>query len=111
MSRGFCLTHATLNVYPQDRGDLLKLKQGLVYRQIAGKHIVIPTGDNIADFNGIINLNETAAFLWQKLRDGGSEDQLIAALQDEFEVDALQARQGVAAFLQDMRELNAIVED
>lgn len=89
----------------------MKIKDGFIYRQVAGQHVVIPVGENIADFNGIVNLNETAAFMWLKLQEGSSQEQLVAALQHEFDVDAQQALQDVAAFVQDLRELKAIADE
>lgn len=56
-----------------------------------------------------IGLNPTAAFLWSHLA-GHSEDELIAALAEEFEIDDATARADVHAFLADMRE-RKLIED
>lgn len=82
----------------------MKLKDGFVYRQIAGGHVVIPIGNNIADFNGVITLNDTAAFLWQKLNEGAQPDALESALLNEYEVDREEAKKDVEEFLLLLRE-------
>jgi len=44
----------------------MKLKEGFMLRQVAGEHVVLPVGADV-DFNGMITLNETGAFLWNRL--------------------------------------------
>ena len=41
----------------------MDIKKDFVVRTIAGQDVVVPIGENVAKFNGIISLNETAAFL------------------------------------------------
>ena len=45
----------------------MTLKKGFMLRSIAGTHVVIPLGERVVDFNGILTLNETGAFLWELL--------------------------------------------
>lgn len=92
------------------RGDVLKLKDGYIYRQIAGEHMVIPVGANLVDFNGVISLNETAAFLWNKLREGAQEKDLVTALMDEFEVDEEVAAKDVQEFILYMIEKKILTD-
>ena len=44
----------------------MKIKENFILRKIAGDDVVVPIGENIADFNGAITLNETAALLWKE---------------------------------------------
>lgn len=89
----------------------MKLKEGFVYRQIAGGHVVIPVGGNIADFNGVITLNETAAFLWQKLQGGTQADELVSSLLVEYEVGEEQAREDVSEFLALLKERKVLADE
>lgn len=89
----------------------MKLKDGLIYRQIAGEHVVIPVGSNIADFNGIISLNETAAFLWRHLKDGAEPVHLVSALLEEYEVEQEQAEKDVGEFLTLLMEHKVLTDD
>ena len=88
-----------------------KLKEGFIYRKIAGEHVVIPVGSNIADFNGIISLNETAAFLWQQLKEEVEPAALVSALQSEYEVDQAQAQKDVDEFITLLREHKVIPDE
>lgn len=94
-----------------NRSDDVKLKEGFVYRQIAGGHVVIPIGNNIADFNGVITLNDTAAFLWQQLQGGAQGDELVSSLRLEYEVGEEEAREDVAEFLALLKERKVLAEE
>ena len=48
----------------------MKLKKDFVMRRIANTCVVVPTGDTMVDFNGMLSLNETGAFLWERLEKG-----------------------------------------
>ena len=76
----------------------MKLKGGFVISEIAGKMVAVPTEDDV-DLNMMITLNDTGAFLWEKLKEETSEDQLVEALLAEYDVDEATARRSVNAFV------------
>ena len=82
----------------------MKIKYGFVLREVAGSYVVIPVGENAADFNGVISLNEVGAFLWGKLVEDIDESALLAALLAEYEVDEDTAKTDIAAFLSKVKE-------
>ena len=78
---------------------------------VADRNVVVPIGQASVDFNGLITLNDTGAFLWKKLVDGCSYDELLAALLAEYDVDEATAKEGIDAFLNTARSANLIDED
>ena len=76
----------------------MKIKEGYLLRQVAGQHVVLPTGGEL-DLNVMISLNETGAFLWQRLENGAEEASLVADLLAEYDVDEDTACSCVAAFV------------
>ena len=86
----------------------MKIKEGFILRKIAGEDIVVPIGNNIADFNGVIRLNESAAFLWKTLQDEISKEDLINSLIKEYEIDENLATNDVEGFLNILEEHKAI---
>ena len=76
----------------------MKLKDGFFMRQIAGQTVVLPGGD-VLDLNMMITLNETGAFLWERLNEETSVEALVAALLGEYDVDEKTAQQAVEAFV------------
>ena len=86
----------------------MKIKDGFILRKIAGEDIVVPIGNNIADFNGVIRLNESAGFLWKILQEEVSKEELINSLVKEYERDETLATNDVEGFLRILEEHKAI---
>ncbi len=80
----------------------MKVKKDFLIREVAGQHVVIPTGD--MDLNAMITLNETGAFLWKLLENETDEAVLVAALLAEYDVDEATAQKAVAAFIQTLKK-------
>ena len=67
----------------------MKLKENFVLRRVLNNWVVLPLGSATVDFNGILNLNDSGALLWQQLEHaadelrfaGITEEQLMAHLQ------------------------------
>jgi len=68
-------------------------------REIAGTWIVVPLGDRVVDFNGLMTLSETGALLWSKLEQGADESELLAALLEEYAIDRETASADIIEFL------------
>ena len=81
----------------------MKLKSGFVLSEIAGKHVAVPTEGDL-DLNMMITLNETGAFLWAKLQEEVTEEQLVQALLQEYDVTEEKARASVNAFVTKLKE-------
>ena len=83
---------------------MMKIKDSFVLRNIAGNYVVVPIGKENIDFNGMMSLNETGAFLFEKLQNGIEEDALVQALTDTYEVSEEQAQQDIRNFIQKAQE-------
>lgn len=75
----------------------MKLKDGFVLREVAGETVVLPSGDNL-NLNMMITLNETGKFLWERLEKGAEQEELVAALLGEYDVDEATAKRSVESF-------------
>jgi len=82
----------------------MKIKEGFILRKIAATDIVVPIGNNIADFNGVITLNETAAFLWKSLKEDCSIPELVDNLIEEYSISEQQALVDVEQFIAKLEE-------
>ena len=47
----------------------MKIKEGFILRQMCGENIVAAEGLQNINFNKLLSLNESAAYLWQELAD------------------------------------------
>ena len=80
----------------------MKLKDGFILRQVAGKTVVLPC-DETLDLNMMITLNGTGAFLWEMLQEEITQEALVAALLGEYDVDEETAKASVAAFVEKLK--------
>lgn len=46
----------------------MKIRKDFKLREICGEYVVTAEGMQAVDFTKLISLNETAAFLWRRLR-------------------------------------------
>jgi len=66
----------------------MKIRNGFVLREMCGENIVTAEGMENINFNKLISLNSTAAFLWKTLE--GKEftvEEMAQLLVDEYEID------------------------
>ena len=95
--------------YYEEERDM-KAKSGFVLRNIVDEFILMPTGDNIGKFNGTVLLNEVSAFVWEKLQNPISKEDLLKAILDEFEVDKAVAVADLDMLLIKLKEYDVIEE-
>ena len=82
----------------------MKIKDGFMLRKVGWQNIVVALGEASRSFNGMIRLNDTGVFLWEKLKDDVTEEQLLAALTAEYSVDPAQAKADIAEFLSTLKK-------
>ena len=63
---------------------MLKVKDGFILREVSETFIVLAVGERVKEFNGMITLNETGAFLWKILEEGAEKENLVDALIKEY---------------------------
>ena len=89
----------------------MKAKQGFILRNVVDEHILMPTGDMIGTFNGTVLLNDVSAFVWEKLQNPVSREDLLKAILDEFEVEKAVAATDLDALLATLKEYGVIEDD
>lgn len=86
----------------------MKLKQEFIVRNIGGESVLIPVMQQGDAFHGIISLNETGAFIWNCLEQEKSKEQIVAELQNEYEVTQEQAAHSVDEFCANLEKLGIL---
>lgn len=86
----------------------MKLKHEFVLREVAGETLLVPIGAATLSLNGMLVLNEWGRFLWDRIPGADSEEVLVSALLDEYEVDRQTAAQDVQEFLDSLRKLGIL---
>ena len=86
----------------------MKLKEGFFIRVIGDEAVIVPVGQRVVDFNGLVSLNAAGRFLCERMKEDVTEDDLVTALMDEFDVDIDQARQDVAAYIDELAKMGVV---
>lgn len=89
----------------------MKVSSDFILREIAGDYILIPTGDTILQFNGLITLNEVGVSLWNLLQKDVTFEALVTAILGEYEVDEATAREDIQEFLESLKKGGILPED
>lgn len=63
----------------------MKIKKGFVLRAVGGENVVVPVGEMSKQFHGMINLNETGAFLWRFFAEEHTAEEAVTALCNEYD--------------------------
>lgn len=66
----------------------MKIKEGFILREMCGEYIVTAEGIENINFNKLISLNSSAAYLWENLigKDFSVED-MAALLVEQYDID------------------------
>lgn len=86
----------------------MKIKEDFILRKIADSYVVVPVNSMTLDFNGIINLNETGAFLFELLQQGATKDELLKKMIEEYSVSQKKASDDIDVFIEKVREADIL---
>jgi len=87
-----------------------KRNENFVFRKIGDEMILVPIKDNVGDMGYIYNFNELAAFVWENFDGKDRLQDIKNSIVEEFEVSAQQAEKDLCEFVDDLKEIGAIVE-
>lgn len=89
----------------------MKIKDGFIFRTVADSHIVVPTGERCEEFNGMITLNSSGAFLWELLEKDHTEEELVQAILENYDdVEEAYARTCVREFIEELEKKHLLNE-
>jgi hypothetical protein len=88
----------------------MKVKDNLILREIAGSWIIVPVGEMVVEFNGMMNLSESGAFLWKRLVNGAEMNELLAALLSEYDTDEETAKNDLQEFINQLQSKGLLLE-
>jgi hypothetical protein len=89
-----------------------KTRPGVVLTEICGEYVLVSAKMNLGVCPYVTTVNETSAFLWNRLIEGADFASLMQAVREEYEIDDVSAAEdAVRAFLSQMIELNYIIPE
>lgn len=89
----------------------MKKIEGFRMRQLGREHIIVGENVKLVNFNKMIVLNQSAAYLWEKLgEDEFSTDDISGLLVGKYEVDPDTARQDAERLASEWLEAGIVEE-
>lgn len=105
-------SNAELKIRPEDAGYDFKKKyqasENYIHRKIADSDVLISVGSNIANFNGYIQINDSAVCLWEQLAEPSTMEQLEKVLEEKYGIPHEQAVEDVSDFLKELKDHNMV---
>jgi hypothetical protein len=86
----------------------MKIKKDFILRKVSDSYIVVPVGEAVVDFSGMVNLNESGAMLFEALQKGCEENDLVELLLSEYDVDRATASADVKRFINKVKEADIL---
>ncbi len=86
----------------------MKVKEDFLLREVAGCFVVVPVGKATVDFNGMLNLNDTGAFLWENLQEETTKKELVEKLLSTYEITEDIASRDVDLFIKKLEDADLL---
>ncbi len=86
----------------------MKIKNGYMMRKVVDNCVVVPMGDEVTNFNGMINLNETGELLFKKLQEGCTREELIEAMLAEYDISREICERDVDKFIEKLDKVGIL---
>lgn len=88
----------------------MRIVPGFIVRQIADQIVAIPSGESARALSGLVALNGSGRFLFDLLQAPRTEEELVAAMLEAYDVDDATARADVSEFLTALRRSQLLDE-
>ena len=89
----------------------MKIKEGFVKQQVGEKTVLVSTGELSHEFRGMIELNYTAADIWDWLAQGHSHQKVAQLLAEKYGIDPEKAMADTGKIIEKMRSSGVIEDD
>ena len=85
-----------------------QLNKDFVLRKVCGLNVVLPAGLKVKDFGGALNLNDTAALIFEQLQAGKTAEEAAAAIAAAYDVTPEKALADVQKTIDLLREAGVV---
>lgn len=88
----------------------MKLRPGVIVTEAGGEYIAVASGDAGKHFKGMIKMNKTTAFIVDVLKNGATEDEVVAAMCEKYDVAPETARESAERIIASLRGADLITD-
>ena len=88
----------------------MQISKDVIHREIAGEHILIPSGELALRCNGLYAITELGAEIWEYLKEGKTLSEIKTVLLETYDVEEAVLTADMEEFLQMLRK-NTLIWD
>ena len=88
----------------------MKIKEGFILKDVAGSKIVIATGAQRMNFNGVITFNDVGAEVFNMLDGTKSMEEIVAKISNDYNAPYEVVKNDIEKLIEKMRKHNLIDE-
>ena len=77
----------------------MKIKEGFTLKEVAGKSLIVATGEQALNFNKVIHVNHSGKIIFEALLKERTEDELVEILLKTYDAKESVIRNDVKTFL------------
>jgi len=86
--------------------DIKELKSRMVCRKVDNEMVLVPIVSDVAEMKVIYTLNEVASFIWEKVDEVETLNEIVSAVVDNFDTDQQTAVNDVNDFFNELLDKN-----
>ena len=84
-----------------------KTRRGVVLTEICGEYVLIAAKALLDRCPYLTQINESSAFLWKRMMNGATLEELVIAVEDEYEIlDVDETKTAIDNIIKTMMEMN-----
>lgn len=88
---------------------MMQRNSNFLLREVAGTMVIVPVGDAVEAFPGMMTVNATGAYIWELLEKEQTVDSIVEAMVKEYEVSRETARADVESFVARLQPTGAVI--
>ena len=86
----------------------MKIKEGYAVREIGDKYIVVALEDDPEEYSGMITLNKSGYYIWNKLKADISYKSLLSDLEEKYDAPHEIIKADLDTFLENAKGVNIL---
>ena len=88
----------------------MKQNPDFIITELGENHILVPVGATAMNVKVIVSMNDMGQTIWNMLEKDTTEEELLKAILEEYEVSEQKARADIHSYLEKLREVGCIEE-
>lgn len=81
----------------------MQYNPAMVFRKIGSECVVVPTGKNVDAVRSVYTLNESAAFILERIKEGKGRAEVLTALTEAFDCEGTNTEEWMDGIIEDFR--------